>query len=233
MPMKSAPPSKAPPAAEKPKFAKLPSVGTWLAPNPAKLSQAGPAPALPAKPDQAKAPEMPMKSAPPAAEKPKFAKMPSVGTWLAPNPAKLCEVKAQAPAVPAVEVKPSGPAPSNVLPFRPYFETNFKTIQPSAMEKLYAKFPTNKSTASAAQTKDAKAVAPARAAPRKPFAQIPSVGTWLAFKPFEEAPKAVSILERTHSKLLSMNKEELITEFENEIKKRDEEIAKLKSSVQA
>ncbi|CAE7641181.1 unnamed protein product [Symbiodinium sp. CCMP2592] len=162
------------PAAATPvtKFAKLPSVGTWLAPNPNKRAQAAAATAA-----SSEAPQQ-------------FAKMPSVGTWLAPNPEKL-------------QGKESTSSAST-------------------------------GTKEAAETVPAAAAAPAN---RRPFRQLPSVGTWLAFKPFEEPAKpALSILERSHSKLLGMNKEELISAFEgelrkreDEIRKRDEEIAKLKS----
>ncbi|CAE7874124.1 unnamed protein product [Symbiodinium necroappetens] len=167
--MKTAP-APTPAAAPATKFAKLPSVGTWLAPNPNKRAPAAQAAA-------AASPEAPQK----------FAKMPSVGTWLAPNP-----------------------------------------------EKLQGKESTSSASTGTKETAET-ATAPAS---RRPFKQLPSVGTWLAFKPFEEPAKpALSILERSHSKLLGMNKEELISAFESElrkredeIRKRDEEIAKLKSS---
>jgi len=47
-------------------------------------------------------------------------------------------------------------------------------------------------------------------------------------KALPSAPPAI-VLGRTHSKLLVMDKEELITGFADEIKKRDEEIRMLRA----
>ncbi|CAJ1362847.1 unnamed protein product [Effrenium voratum] len=133
----------------------------------------------------------------------------------------------------------------------------------SSLEKLYSKFPAQPKpkpapkpaaspVASAprfalkpsvgtwlapAPKKPSAAAAPpaasASAASATPFILKPSVGTWYMIKPFEERPKSVDILERTHSKLLTMDKEELITGFEKAIKKRDQEINNLKSTLKA
>eukprot|EP00434_Breviolum_minutum_P012034 symbB.v1.2.010611.t1/scaffold696.1/size260109/4 len=64
-----------------------------------------------------------------------------------------------------------------------------------------------------------------------PFALKPSVGTWLTFKINNDRPKSASILDRTHSKQLAMDQEELIKGYQKEIKKRDQEIENLKSSL--
>jgi len=78
-------------------------------------------------------------------------------------------------------------------PFRSYYAANFRTIKPSAMENLYAKFSVQ------------------RGAP----------------------PAQVELKERSHSKLVKMSNEELITGYEHEIMKLSEELARLKASVSA
>mmetsp|Transcript_58226 Transcript_58226/g.104915 ORF Transcript_58226/g.104915 Transcript_58226/m.104915 type:complete len:252 (+) Transcript_58226:2-757(+) len=213
------------------KFSLLPSVGTWLAPKPLRAAEVAPpsaappaavavaAPALAPKPKPGPAdfrtvnldtmqklykkfPATPMpQSAPTPSSKPelstapevksapcvqpKFGMRPSVGTWLAPNPAKLHQAKFPAQTAPA------------------------KT-----------------------EAKDSSALAtsqPAVPMVRKPFRQLPSVGTWLAFKPFDE-PQPVSIRAKSHQELLEMNKEELITGYESEITKLSKELAALKAA---
>ncbi|CAE7566765.1 unnamed protein product [Symbiodinium pilosum] len=187
------------------------------------------APKAPEKPEQAAKPAE-LKSTPAAAAPVKmFAKLPSVGTWLAPNPAKLAQAS---PAVQtkAPDMQTSASAPS-VAPAPQKFAK-----MPSVGTWLApnpAKWEDKKETKVVSKEAPQVVQAAEPQAARKPFKQLPSVGTWLAFRPFEEPAKLVPILERTHSKLLCMNKEELITGYENEIRKRDEEIAKLKSSNKA
>lgn len=85
---------------------------------------------------------------------------------------------------------------------------------------------TVKSTSTA--TKSAVAVAP------KPFHLRASVGTWLGYRnQEEERPKSVSILTRSDSMLKTMKQEELITGFQKEIHRRDEEIEKLRRQLNA
>lgn len=80
---------------------------------------------------------------------------------------------------------------------------------------------------------DASSAPEASSKPKTPFALEPSVGTWLSFKITDDRPKSASILDRTHSKQLAMNQEDLIKGYQKEIKKRDEAIEQLKSSVKA
>lgn len=80
---------------------------------------------------------------------------------------------------------------------------------------------------------DASSAPEASSKPKTPFALKPSVGTWLSFKITDDRPKSASILDRTHSKQLAMNQEDLIKGYQKEIKKRDEAIEQLKSSVKA
>lgn len=80
---------------------------------------------------------------------------------------------------------------------------------------------------------DASSAPAASSKPKTPFALKPSVGTWLSFKIADDRPKSASILDRTHSKQLAMNQEDLIKGYQKEIKKRDEAIEQLKSSMKA
>lgn len=85
----------------------------------------------------------------------------------------------------------------------------------------------------AAPATDASSAPAASSKPKTPFALKPSVGTWLSFKIADDRPKSASILDRTHSKQLAMNQEDLIKGYQKEIKKRDEAIEQLKSSMKA
>eukprot|EP00931_Biecheleriopsis_adriatica_P054474 TRINITY_DN3205_c0_g1_i2.p1 TRINITY_DN3205_c0_g1~~TRINITY_DN3205_c0_g1_i2.p1 ORF type:complete len:906 (+),score=197.75 TRINITY_DN3205_c0_g1_i2:49-2718(+) len=70
---------------------------------------------------------------------------------------------------------------------------------------------------------------------QKPFKTLPSVGTWLCLRPktddMPNRPKSVSILSKSHEAMKTMPAEDLITAFEKEIKKRDEEIEQLKATL--
>ncbi|CAK9023589.1 unnamed protein product [Durusdinium trenchii] len=148
--------------------------------------------------------------------------------------------------------------PASLTNFRQYYADHVHSVGSDAMEKLYSKFPSQPKPAPKAPAEEAQpkfalrpsvgtwlAPAPKRAAPtgsassatpakpKTPFALKPSVGTWLSFKTTDERPKSSSILERTHSKLLAMEREDLIKGYEKEIKKRDQEIDALKHTMKA
>eukprot|EP00437_Effrenium_voratum_P000758 CAMPEP_0181430818 /NCGR_PEP_ID=MMETSP1110-20121109/17920_1 /TAXON_ID=174948 /ORGANISM="Symbiodinium sp., Strain CCMP421" /LENGTH=624 /DNA_ID=CAMNT_0023554147 /DNA_START=82 /DNA_END=1956 /DNA_ORIENTATION=+ len=361
--MKAAPAAAAPVApVPVTKFAKLPSVGTWLAPNPRKLSQkaaaatATPAPPVPPAPPATTesafqsyyaehmktidsgsdamqklysnfpAKPVPVPTAPEASAKPtetaevmkaapaapaapappaKAASLTPFRSYYAEHmrtidPESMQKLYSKFPAAPKPEPAPKAPEkpeasakPSEsaeATPFRSYYAEHMRTVDPDSMQNLYSKFPAKQPAESAQAPKSAPVVAepvapviefakrpsvgtwlapnpntlsqmaaaatpatPSASAPKQsanaekleapvaastapakkvPFKLLPSVGTWLSFKPFVE-PAKPSILERSHSKLLVMNQEELITGYECEIRKRDEEIAKLKLSLKA
>ncbi|CAE7153645.1 unnamed protein product, partial [Symbiodinium pilosum] len=151
----------------------------------------------------APAPVAPAMPAAPAAKTP-FAKLPSVGTWLAPSPAKLTNAQAKAQtSVPAAAPAPA-PAPAaeapvqpaavTLTPFTPYYNDHVRTMAPAAYDKLYAKFPAKSkpevappAPPAAAEKSEAVPVPEAKSVlatvSRTPFALLPSVATWLAASP--------------------------------------------------
>ncbi|CAE7548713.1 unnamed protein product [Symbiodinium natans] len=231
------------------KFAHRPSVGTWIAPNPSKLQATLKAPAAPAVPTATAKPEADAKPAE-AKSVPAVALTPFRPYYEAHlrtvKPDSMQKLYDKFPAQPK-------PAPAPTASAKP--ESDAKPVEaksvPAAARVQFSMLPSvgtwlaSKPIRIQASTEMPAAVAPVapqqseapavsstkEAVPatkeRKPFKQLPSVGTWLAFKPYEQPP--IRVLERSHSKLLCLNKEELITGFENEIRKRDEEIARLKS----
>eukprot|EP00435_Cladocopium_sp_Y103_P047466 s2330_g13.t5 len=157
-----------------------------------------------------------------------FAKRPSVGTWLSPAPKKLGgEQKAPetAPKLPEKTSEPEAAKPLKetpaapvvqLLPFRDYYEAQVRSLP--GME-----------APASSETKTTL------------FQHKPSVATWLNAVPLRKAaPVPPSILDRSRSRIVAMEKEEIVDavvkemkqkeqEFASELHKKDEEIARLKA----
>jgi len=178
-----------------------------------------------------------------------FAKRPSVGTWLSAAPKKLGgEQKAPEPeAAKPVKETPAAPV-VQLLPFRDYYAEQVRSLP--GMEKIYAKFPAQPKP----ESKPAATVAAPASSETKTtrFQHKPSVATWLNAVPLRKAaPVPPSILDRSHSRIVAMGKEEIVEavvqeirqkeeafecqikkkeeEFASELQKKDEEIARLKA----
>jgi len=104
-----------------------------------------------------------------ASPKRQFALLPSVGTWLAkvpkPMPAPSASVPKQAGA--------SSASHPSVIPFKEYYNANFQSLSADDLASLHSKFP----------QKPKPATSGLAASGKKPFALLPSVGTWLAKVP--------------------------------------------------
>ena len=192
------------PAAYDKLYAKFPAKSKPEVAPPAPPAAAEKSEAVPV-PEAKSVPAASAMPAAPAAKTP-FAKLPSVGTWLAPSPAKLTNAQAKAQtSVPAAVAAPApAPAPAaeapvqpaavTLTPFTPYYNDHVRTMAPAAYDKLYAKFPAKSkpevappAPPAAAEKSEAVAVPEAKSVlatvSRTPFALLPSVATWLAASP--------------------------------------------------
>jgi len=216
------------------RFKALPSVATWYSRPRVKTSPSSPSPAM--------APQRKVE-----AKSDSFAMKPSVGSWLAARPkgvVVLCK--------PGGQESSGGAGVSSLANFSAYYKSNFLAVaMPSS---VYSKFKP------VAGPSKAIATQPSAANGQIGFKRLPSVGSWLALKPFpqeeperpwtmrpsvgtwlstrppqqeeeEDRPLGRSMIERRGSELEKMSKEEVLTVVFSEIASKDREIEDLKAKL--
>ncbi|CAK9023593.1 unnamed protein product [Durusdinium trenchii] len=158
-------------------FAMRPSVGTWLNKAPKKgsvepVSTSKPSPSIDAPFRDYYAAHV---HSPPDLQT-LYAKFP------APSPPKVPQKPTESQAKPMKEI-PVSQAPE-MLPFREYYASHVRSLAPSDLENLYAKFP--------GQPKPVAKPAAESSQASVPFAMRPSVGTWLNKAPKKGSAEPVS-----------------------------------------
>ena len=194
-------------------FTMKPSVGTWLMAPPKMKSES---PNLAAVAPVEIIEEAPMEASVPVIAKPPETSLTPFKDYYASHvralhPADMQNLYAKFPSQTAPPSKPLGQSPAaaeapaeaaeavpfTMQPFKDYYASHIRTLEPTDMQNLYSKFPSQRAPAS-------KPAEPAAAA-AIPFTMKPSVGTWLMAPPKmkSESPNLaavapVEIIEEAH-----------------------------------